>query len=288
MGLIAGLSSLSTFVSLLRHTVFSSVTLSWKPLEWVLSWQWQTWMALWSVVWIFVILKGTIDAVHRREDKMAVVEEERRQLEEKLKFLAPDLDAEKRKLKELETLLTESRALCGRLTAKVQDLTAKQEMPPRLSVSLRTEEQAETILTPISQDSTGQVIQAHISKVTMLIYNHGEKPVRLYGYRMWRLRAVEPTNECQLHGIVTSNVPLEVDVTKTLMQVISGKLNPDFSSLQVTSEVRTELTYSRGDAPEPAPSQDFEIICRPWRGGANLRIEAKELPPQADSHPEPK
>jgi hypothetical protein len=46
VAMIAAFSTLSTFLVLIRSTILANVNLRWNVVRWILSWHWQTWIAL--------------------------------------------------------------------------------------------------------------------------------------------------------------------------------------------------------------------------------------------------
>jgi hypothetical protein len=276
VALVAGLSTISFFISLLRHTVFASFNLNWKVAEWVLSWHWQAWVALWSVVWIFVILKGAVDTVHRREKLLATSEEN-------LKKLNSDLESERDTIRKLRSELSEQQTRLARLESENRALATKADTAGQLvnlSLSLRTEETPQAILMGTGRDSLGQPFQVHVTEMTLLIYSHGDKPVVLRRCKLWKLHATEQIREIPLHEVATLTSPVCVNVTEPLVRVISESPTLDFTSLQGKYTIRIVITYCQGVTTEDAEPRDFQLVCKPWRGSGTLRIDANEIPAQ--------
>jgi hypothetical protein len=149
-----------------------------------------------------------------------------------------------------------------------------------LSVSLRTEQLPKAILMGTGQDSFGQSFQVHVSEMTLLIYNHGEKPVVLRGCKLWKLHATQQIREISLHEVATSSAPVYVNVTEPLVRVISDSPTLNFSSLQGKYSIRIVITYRQGSTMQDAEPRDFQLICKPWKGTGTLRIDANEIPVQ--------
>lgn len=276
MALVAGLSTISTFLSALRHTVFASLNFNSKAIEYVLSWNWRAWLALWSVVWICVILKGTLAAVRRREAQIAAADRHRIGLEENAKQISRSLDSERQKTRQLEAELSEVRRLRDMLQVENRELKARQDKTVSLSLSLRTEDKPRVFMTGKGQNSFGDPDRVAVSVVTLLIYNHGERPVPLRGCKIWKLHATEATQELRIHGVVTSTTPLLVDITKPLLDALSGGGPFDFTSLQGEYTLRLAVADSEGSGEIEAEPHDFQLTCTPWWGGQGLRIEAQE------------
>lgn len=147
-----------------------------------------------------------------------------------------------------------------------------------LSLSLKTEDTPKAILMGTGQDSSGQPFQVHVTEMTLLIYNHGEKPVVLRGCKLWKLHATQQTREISLHGVATSATPVYVDVTEPLVRTISDNPTLNFVSLQGKYTVRIMVMHCQGATTISAQPRDFQITCKPWRGSGTLRIEASEIP----------
>jgi FtsZ-binding cell division protein ZapB len=198
-------------------------------------------------------------------------------LEENARGISNALDSERTRTTQLEAELSEARRSRDRLEAENQELKAQQEKAVRLSLSLKTEERLRPILTRPTQDSFGAPNYVHVSEMTLLIYNHGERPVAPRGCKIWKLHATEATQELPIHGVVTSAAPMPVDITVPLLHAISGNKPIDFASLQGKCSLRIVVAYSEGSVHKDAEPRDFELSCKPWRGGMTLRIEAIEV-----------
>jgi hypothetical protein len=149
----------------------------------------------------------------------------------------------------------------------------------KLSVSLKTEATPKPILMKISsQFSAQQFAPIYVPEMTLVIYNQGEKPVRLRKYKLWKLAAVEPSQENNLHGMVGPSAPENVDVTEPLLHVISGQAKHDLDSLLGTCRIRVVVTYSEDSKQADSQPQDFQITCERSGGGA-IKIIADEITP---------
>lgn len=167
------------------------------------------------------------------------------------------------------------------LEAKIKGLetTDKVEADRRkvtLSASLKTEDRFKVLLMKISSQISGdQSVHAHVSEMTLVIYNHGEKAVRLRGCKLWILGAVESAQEFPLHDFLTPDAPATIQMTELLLRVISRQPNYSFDSLPGRYTIRVVVTYSQD--PNPADSQtfDFQVACR--HEGAAVKIVADEI-----------
>lgn len=237
--------------SVLRPTWCSS----WVLVKWVPSWQPKTWIIVLLVIWIFAIFKGTVSTVRRIEKDAA----------EKMAKSEVNHESE----------ITRRDSQIEDLKRTVESLKAQRQVS--LSISLKTGEKPKAILMGSSQDASGQPIQAYVSEMTLLIYNHGERPVVLRGCKLWKLHATESIQEFTLHDVVTSSAPSCVDITEPVLRAISGSKTFNFVSLQGKYSVRIVIAYSQGLSVEDARPHDFQLSCRPWRGGTTLRIDANEI-----------
>lgn len=174
MGFIAAVSALSTFWSSLRYTLLANLHFNSKILQWVLSWHWQTWVAFWSVVWIGVILKGTVDAIHQREEKINGSEQHSLELEEKLQQVTSILESTAEKTQQQEAALAELRSSYDKLQLVKQKLKTQLDKAAGLSLSLKTEGHRKRLLMTTQQSSENQLIHAQASELTLVIYNHGK------------------------------------------------------------------------------------------------------------------
>ncbi len=114
-----------------------------------------------------------------------------------------------------------------------------------LSLSIRTEELPHPIMMGTGQDSFGQPFQVHVTVMTLLIYNHGKKPVVLRECNLWKIHSTQQT-KIPLHGVVTSAAPVCVDITEQLVRTISDTSTLNFTSLQGKYTVRIVITYCEG------------------------------------------
>jgi hypothetical protein len=146
-----------------------------------------------------------------------------------------------------------------------------------LSASLKTEPRSKPLIMRMSsQFSVAQSILVHVPEMSLVIYNHGEKAVRLRGYKLWKLAAVEASEEITLHDMVSPSTPAYVDVTEPLLRVVSGQAQHEFESLLGTCRIRLVVTYADDSKPVDSQPQDFQITCQ-RAGGAAIRILADEI-----------
>jgi hypothetical protein len=148
----------------------------------------------------------------------------------------------------------------------------------RLSVSLKTEQRNRPFFMKSLHSSSGGQLQANVSEMSLMVYNHVEKPVRLKGYKLWKLEAVEPTQEIALHDVVTAEVPKAVDATEPILGAISDTPIYIFESLLGEYVIRIVVTYFQESASVDTEPYDFRITCKRSGGGMTLRIEAGEIP----------
>jgi hypothetical protein len=147
----------------------------------------------------------------------------------------------------------------------------------KLSVSLKTEPSSKPLLMKMStQFSTHPIVTINVSEMTLVIYNQGEKSVRLRKYNLWKLAAVEASQENNLHDMVNPSVPANVDVTEPLLHVISGQAQYDLDSLLGTCRIRVVVTYLEDSKQADSEPQDFQITCERAGGGA-IKIIADEI-----------
>ncbi len=154
----------------------------------------------------------------------------------------------------------------------------KKHRQVNISVSLKTEERPKAILMGTGQDSSGQPFQAHVTEMSLLVYNQGEKSVVLRACKLWKLHATGATQQLPLHNVATLDAPVCVELTEPLLRAISGGPPFNFTSLQGEYTVRIVITYCEGSTLEDAQPKDFQLTCKPWRGGGTLRIDANEVP----------
>jgi hypothetical protein len=162
------------------------------------------------------------------------------------------------------------------LKAKVEELSkSAQRDVVRLSVSIRTEKTIKVIPMRLSE-SGGQSVIAHVSNLTLLVYNHRQEPVVLRACKLWKLHATEGPLEVPIHEVVTSDAPKSADIVEPLLQTLFPRQNLNFSSLAGRCQIRLVLAYSEGGAPKDDSPRDFEIICKQI-GGATVLITAAEI-----------
>ena len=271
MGFVAALDALCTVFSAYRYTVFANVNLNWKIVQWVLSWHWQTWLSLWSLVWILVILQGAVAAVRRRENTINTLNA----AQDKLTSEKATAEAHASELQQaLETLRDQHHNLQSEHQTAMLELE-KSKQSPVLSASIKTEETAKPFMMG-PQDDYGQPLQFHVTQLKLVIYNHKQEPVVLRGCKLWKLQAAEQTEEIPLHEIVKAGAPTSVDITQPVLSVVSNRRTPPFTIVHGKSSVRVVITYSDGTRLKDYQPFDFELTCGPSSGGLTYRIDAKE------------
>jgi hypothetical protein len=166
------------------------------------------------------------------------------------------------------------------LEARIKELetTAKADQQKvKLSASLKTEARSKPILMRMSTPiSTHPLVVINVSEMTLVIYNQGERPVRLRKYKLWKLAAVEASQESNLHDMVDPSVPANVDVTEPLLHVISGQAQHDPDSVLGTCRIRVVVTYSEDLKQADSQPQDFQITSQRI-GEAAIKIIADEI-----------
>lgn len=275
VGTVTAASSLAWFLGLIRDTL---VPFKWRHLLVVIpNWSWRTWLTIWSISIVLVMLEGCYRVVRKRENLIATGNRHQLEQEENIGKLTDTVASQTVKTLELERQLSELRNSYDQLEKVNQELKAELEKRAQLSVSLRTEKTPRAIGMGSSQDVNSQRIEVRVTEITLLIYNHGEKPVVVRGCKLWELHAIEAIQDFELHGVVTSDVPKEADITELLLRTISGKSTLNFSSLQGKHTVRVVIKYSDGSTHKEAEPQNFQVICGRWMGGPTLRIDAHEI-----------
>jgi len=239
-----------------------------------------SWQALKSFAWPYILLILVLTLISAAKAPV-VLDKSRKQeiddLQTQNKSIAEELLQAKQKAQTIEYDRVKS------LQEKIRELETsieadKKSQKVRLSFSIKTEEGFKPVFMRMSSQFSGeQHIHAHVSGMSLVIYNHGEKSVRLRGYKLWKHEAVEPTEEIALHDVVSPDAPNVVDVTQPLLRVISGAPTSDFESLPGKCTVRFVVTYSEDSVPVDGQPYDFELTCKRWGGGTTLKIEAREV-----------
>jgi hypothetical protein len=159
------------------------------------------------------------------------------------------------------------------LEAKINELRDIQKV--KLSASFRTEDRYTVFLMKVSSQFSAQAsVEVPVSNVSLLIYNHGERPVRLRGYKLWKLEAVEATQEIDLYDVVSPSTPTAVSITEPLLRVMSGSFPYDYGSLPKTYKIRLVLIYAQDSKPTESEDQDFHITHERV-SGLTIKIFAK-------------
>ena len=65
VGILASISTITTLLSLIRHSIFASWHPTWKGADLLLSWHWQDWLCIWLGLFILVILSSCNKVVSR-------------------------------------------------------------------------------------------------------------------------------------------------------------------------------------------------------------------------------
>lgn len=182
--------------------------------------------------------------------------------QEKTKELAEQKKATEERIRQLED------------AAKIEAESRKVEV----SASLKTEREFAPLFMKVSSRfSASQALHVPVSKMSLVIYNLGEKSVRLTGYRFWKLAAVGAVHESSLHALLTLNDPTTVDVTEPLLRVISGQPRCDFESLPGKYQIRFVLSYFQDSRSIDSKPFDFEVTCQREGGGVKIKISAEEI-----------
>jgi hypothetical protein len=216
VALTAALSMLVTLFSLVRNTIFSQWHPNLKFVAWIASWQWQTWVALWSVVWILVILQGAVAVVKKRTTDLEQVKGE-------LASLKESIQADK-----------------ARLRAKFS-----------FWLQLDKEKKA-TPMKILSERGSASSVHVDIPCVNVVIWNEGDSAFKALGFRLMKggatVRVDDPVG-------VPPNEHVFLDATKALLKVLSGE-TPYFSRIQGTHTITSVLEYeqdSENRESEPSP-----------------------------------
>jgi len=275
---VAAVSGVSFFWSSLRYTLFASVHFNLSTLNWVLSWHWQSWLAFWSFVMTMVIFKGTVDAIHRREEKISALDQHSLNLREKLQQATTSLESGQEKTRQLEAGLEGIRSSYNQLQTVNRALKAQLDRAAGLSLSLKTEGYRKRIWIATHQSLESAPIHALVSDLTLTIYNHGEKPVRLHGCKIWKLHATEQIQELPIETLSTPQEPTNISVTDCILRILSRSERPYFKGLPGKCTIRISVSYFRhAEACADEKSQDFELVCVQQGGATTLRIEATEI-----------
>lgn len=178
---------------------------------------------------------------------------------------------DRRRQQETEVIASEKENLS-------KELAEQRVRKIKLSASLKTGGGfADAFMTISSRFSAQPLTHIAVSNATLVIYNHGEKPVRLMGYKLWKLNAVEKVLECPLHEMLGPYPPINIDVTGPLVQVISGQAQPNFESVPGEYKIRFEVSFRQeSDQPE-SQTFDFHLTCQREKGGLTLKLSANEI-----------
>jgi hypothetical protein len=206
-----------------------------------------------ALLWKLVAVPAAVD-----EEKTKELDEQKKSAEDRESKQGRELQE---KIKQLED--------AARMEAEHRKI--------KISASLKVESRSKSVIMKIrDQFSSHQSIVAHVREVSLMIYNHGEKPVRLRGYKLWKLAAVEASQEITLHEVVSPATPTSIDVTEPLLRVISSQPQYIFDSFLGTYTIRVLITYFGDSKPVDSRSHDFQLICQRGSGTA-ITITAEEI-----------
>ena len=269
VGLIAGLSTLSTFASLLKSIILGGLKVNWKFVEWVLSWHWQTWVALWSLVWIIVILQGVVKAVQRRAVKVAKQDRDRIGLEEKLREVKAASVGEHDELERARQTLNRQAAEIEALKGEI----ARRATKFSFWLQLDSDKTATTIILPFSDRSPGSSVHVDIPCVNVVIWNEGESPFRTLGFRLEK--EGQPTVRVDQPIGVPAGRQVSLDATKALLRVLSGG-SLDLSRIQGTHAGMATLEYEQDNqSRESPPSAAYVRVNLSGTGIFNFQVGRK-------------
>jgi len=219
---------------------------------------------MWVAILIIVVVYGVLSAAHYAYQTLWNP------------VVVSPADLARTKNAEYEVQSEKSKSLEARINALETTEKADQQKV-KLSASLKTEARSKPILMRMStQISSYPLIVINVSEMTLVIYNQGERPVRLRKYKLWKLGAVEASQENNLDDIVDPSVPANVDVTEPLLHVISGQAQHDLDSVLGTCRIRVVVTYSEDLKQADSQPQDFQITSQRI-GGAAIKIIADEI-----------
>jgi len=235
---------------------------SWIITNWVPSWQPKTWIILLLLTWIIVIFKGTVSTVRRIEKDAA-----KKVIELKTTH---DSDCQK-KSQEIKILETKVRELETTIKAEVK------HQEPNLSAAIKTETTSKRLLLQVSsQFSTDHLMHATVSQMTLMIYNQGEKTVRLRGYELSNCENIAEAHEFQLHDLLTPDTSAAIDFTEPLLAAISGQGKPNFESLSRKYTIQIVVLYLQDSIPKSTQPFDFTITCQ-RQGGLSVKLFAEAV-----------
>ena len=265
MGLIAGVSALQTFLWLIGRTVLSAWHPKFKFLDWVVSWHWQTWVALWSGVWIVVILKGTVAAVRRSEILIAAGVNDRKRLEEQLQESNTLLDSCKSTILQMESEISQIKGLKAQLESENQTLRAKQEVPLSFSVARQAVSPTSNVLTAHYEEE-GQPKARSLrlpQRIVLTVKKHGSAIVEMT--KLWvESPATSPAPDVGFpcHETVAED-PTTLDITNQILTLITKPQRPKTLRLEalrsLTTTFRISLEYTSGSSTARCDPQSYNV-----------------------------
>ncbi len=266
MGFLAALSTFSTFLSSLRLTVFSSLQINWKFLQWVLLWHWQTWFAIWSGVWILVILRGSVAVVRKRETTTTSLIAES---EVKLRQQAEGYTAEVESLRaEIASCREAAKGEADRRSKKFSFwLEAKKSDPSRAHHF------------KYWQNGEEKTMDAVIPFIRLLVCNEGTVPLKISGYILWcGENQANPVNNLNHHHVVLpGSPPLVFEAVTEILQAISGRPPFDWSKVQGDHTVSFAIEYNDGGETKRSDSKK-QYVRIFSSGGKTLQGEISSFP----------
>jgi len=283
-GLLAALLALLTCIALLKSTAFPNLHTDFRVVDWVLSWQWETWVTLWLVGLIVVILKGAVDAVHRREDLLAVGERLRKAREDDSVQAGSAPDSQER-TGNLEAELVDLRAWSARLEFENLELRAKQAEFDKVPFSFSLETLApHRRLWPTPGQRPSPMIRAHgiqsgqpatliltVLPVVLVIKKVSKKFFEVAGISLQSPTVTGAPREFPLPCPKMDN-PLRLPITEELLkalapsgEILLGQTQPESTSLAIKVQYRTESS-TRWTHP-----QTYEVAIKQSQGVLNIQ-----------------
>lgn len=215
MALTAGISTLNTLLWVIRNTIFSHWHPNLRFVVWITSWPWQTWVALWSVVWMFVVLQGAVAVARKRTS-------------------------------ELEQAKRELASLKGGIRAEKAGLKAK------FSFWLQVDKTRTAKRLAYLEPSALARVQVDFPCVNLVVWNEGQSPLKVLGFRLGKAGQLLVDVDHPLG--VPPAAQAAMDATEALLQVLSGE-KLDFSKMRGVNSVSAVLRYEEDSAHlESAPS----------------------------------
>ena len=255
VGLVATLDALFTLFSAYRYTVFANLTFKWKIIEWVFSWRWQTWLALWSLVWIIVILQGAVSAVRSRECNINTLKGKQGTLaSEKTTAEAHSAELEQA----LETLTAQHRDLQVEYEAAKCELEKLREPPASFSLGTLPDGDPLIVLDeehgqPRTRRVRAQAVVATIKKHTPPIIEITD--VLLQSPHDSPAQNREFARYCPLTGEAG-----QIDVTQFILQTLSDSNNVMLESVRARSAtLRIGFRYSSASRSDALGPQHYKI-----------------------------